>query len=306
MFVVPPGHPTPSASHDHWPLQRSIMTSNESLSPDDVQATLRYTLPDPTGESLYSYLICPPPPVLRTNAQPDLCSVVISNVRGREDEFSLDTCGFEFLKHPSTVKEFFDEEVIRTHYYPEVKEFLKTHTGAKRVIIVSHTVRHGHGRDVKSDQVHVQGPAHLVHVDRTFEASMAQVRETCGDRAKCLEGRIRLINVWRPIGSTVYHEPLALADWRSVCVDDDLLPLRVIYACQEIQTVTCRYSNSHRWYYLKEQTPSEITLIKCFDSRTDGCARLTLHSAFHDDTGCPPDAPQRQSIEVHAIVLDED
>ncbi|OJA15166.1 hypothetical protein AZE42_10078 [Rhizopogon vesiculosus] len=66
-----------------------------------------------------------------------------------------------------------------------------------------------------------------------------------------------------------------------------------------------RYNKSHRWYYLKEQTPSEITLIKCFDSRTDGCARLSLHSAFHE-TGCPPDAPQRQSIEVHAIVLDEE
>src|SRR5882757_2063527 len=90
---------------------------------------------------------------------------------------------------------------------------------------------------------------------------MAQVRETCGDRAKCLEGRIRLINVWRPIGSTVYHEPLALADWRSVCVDDDLLPLRVIYACQDIQTVTCRYSNSHRWYYLKEQVRGALLVI---------------------------------------------
>ncbi|OAX43987.1 hypothetical protein K503DRAFT_679867, partial [Rhizopogon vinicolor AM-OR11-026] len=113
------------------------MTSNENLSPGDVQATLNYTLPHPTGEPLYIYLICPPAParVRQKNAIRDSRSVVISNVRGREDEFSLDTCGFEFLKYPSTVKEFFDEEVIKTRYYAEVDQLLKTHTGGKRVII---------------------------------------------------------------------------------------------------------------------------------------------------------------------------
>ncbi|OAX39685.1 hypothetical protein K503DRAFT_849381 [Rhizopogon vinicolor AM-OR11-026] len=270
------------------------MTSNERLSPDGVQATLNYTLPDSTGESLYTYHICPPPQMPRTNPKPDPRSVVISNVRDREDEFSLDTCGFEFFKYPRTVKEFFDEEVIRTRYHPEVKEFfdevirtryypevkelLKTHTGGKRVIIIGHAIRF-----------------HSVHADRTFESSVAQVRETCGDRAQCLEGRIRLINVWRPIGSAVYHEPLALADWRSICVDDDILPHRVMFARSEHHIIAGRY----------KITPSETTLIKIFDSRADGCARLSLHSAFHD-TGCPPDAPQRQSIEVNAIVLDEE
>ncbi|OJA17619.1 hypothetical protein AZE42_10122 [Rhizopogon vesiculosus] len=73
----------------------------------------------------------------------------------------------------------------------------------------------------------------------------------------------------------------------------------------EHHTIAGRYNNSHRWYYLKEQTPSEITLIKQFDSRTDGCARVCLHSAFHD-TRYPPDAPQRQSIEVQAVVFDEE
>ncbi|OAX30520.1 hypothetical protein K503DRAFT_225875, partial [Rhizopogon vinicolor AM-OR11-026] len=227
------------------------------------------------------------------------------NVRGREDEFSLDTCGFEFLKYPSTVKEFFDEEVIKTRYYAEVDQLLKTHTGGKRVIITSHTIRRGDdGKKIDHDYA-TQGPSYSVHVDRTFEGAIAQAREVCGDSPQCLKGRIRLINVWRPIGSAVYHEPLALADWRSVCVDDDLLPLQIIYPAAELHTFTGRYNNSHRWYYLKEQTPSEITLIKSFDSRTDGCARLSLHSAFRD-TGCPPDAPQRQSIEVYAMVFDEE
>ena len=63
-----------------------------------------------------------------------------------------------------------------------------------------------------------------------------------------------------------------------------------------------KYNPAHKWYYLSNQTPEEVTLIKCYDSEEDR-ARLTPHSAFLDSSS-PKDAPHRESIEVRALVFD--
>lgn len=98
------------------------------------------------------------------------------------------------------------------------------------------------------------------------------------------------------------HNPLAVADYRSVDPDQDLVSTRHIYAHREGSTFSVKYNPGHKWYYLSDQTPDEVTLIKCFDSDVDK-ARLTPHSAFRDSTS-PSHAPQRQSIEVRALVFD--
>ena len=63
-----------------------------------------------------------------------------------------------------------------------------------------------------------------------------------------------------------------------------------------------KYNPQLRWNYLSNQTPEEVTLIKCYDSETDR-ARLTPHSAFLDKSS-PANAPHRQSIEVRVLVFD--
>jgi hypothetical protein len=55
---------------------------------------------------------------------------------------------------------------------------------------------------------------------------------------------------------------------------------------------------------LDRQTPSEVLLIKCFDSKTDGRARRVPHSAFVDEERV--DEASRQSIEVRALVFHPD
>ncbi len=49
-------------------------------------------------------------------------------------------------------------------------------------------------------------------------------------------------------------------------------------------------------------TRDEAILIKCYDSRKDGRARFSLHSAFADPT-TPADAPPRESIEIRAFAF---
>lgn len=130
---------------------------------------------------------------------------------------------------------------------------------------------------------------------------------------------MRIINVWRPIHHPVAHKPLAVSDWRSLDEKQDLVPIRLIFADRQggsylsyvirlfiltllSEVYGVKHNPNLRWYYLSNQTPDEVTFIKCYDSEVDR-ARFTPHTAFTDSTS-PPDAPQRESIEVRALVFD--
>jgi hypothetical protein len=43
-------------------------------------------------------------------------------------------------------------------------------------------------------------------------------------------------------------------------------------------------------------------VFKVYDSLTDGRARWTAHTAFHDPTS-PPEAPPRESIEIRTLAF---
>jgi hypothetical protein len=45
-----------------------------------------------------------------------------------------------------------------------------------------------------------------------------------------------------------------------------------------------------------------VILLKCYDSKEDGRARFSAHSAFDDPT-TRPDAAPRESIEIRALVF---
>lgn len=89
-----------------------------------------------------AYVGVPPPPGKPdTNVIEGPSPVIVHDARGREDEFSLDQSGFQFVKHVSTEREFTDEKRIKNVYYKEVEELLKNVTGAKKVIIFDRTIR---------------------------------------------------------------------------------------------------------------------------------------------------------------------
>ena len=51
--------------------------------------------------------------------------VTITDVSGHENEYSLDSNGFQFYRHPSQEKDFVDDDQIRKIYYPETEQLLK-------------------------------------------------------------------------------------------------------------------------------------------------------------------------------------
>ena len=69
---------------------------------------------------------------------PDVHTVVVEDVRGKDEEYTLDTAGFQFYRRPSQHTIFLDEEEVKAGYYPECMEFIKEFTGATRVVPYHH------------------------------------------------------------------------------------------------------------------------------------------------------------------------
>ena len=51
---------------------------------------------------------------------------VVHDIRGEEDQYSLDKTGFQIYKHVSRETAFEDDEEIKRMYYPEIEEILKS------------------------------------------------------------------------------------------------------------------------------------------------------------------------------------
>jgi hypothetical protein len=142
-----------------------------------------------------------------------------------------------------------------------------------------------------------------VHIDQSYAAAKNRVPHHLPQEAEqLLKTRYQIINVWRPI-KPIYKDPLAVADALSV-PDSDLIPVALIYPDRRGETLAVRPNREHRWYYIYGQTPAEVMLIKCFDSKLDGRARRVPHTAFvnPETIGKEP----RESIEVRALVFHED
>ncbi|KAL4940966.1 hypothetical protein BDV06DRAFT_230017 [Aspergillus oleicola] len=227
----------------------------------------------------------------------------ITDVAGKELDYTLDGNGFQFYYHESKEKEFLDDEQIKRVYYPETEQLLKDATGASRVYIFDHTIRRQPQDTRGSDaSVPLRGPVQRVHIDQSYSASANRVSHHLREDApKLLEGRYQIINVWRPI-KPILKDPLAVADAHSV-PDSDLVPIKLIYPDREGETYGVRANPSFKWYYRYGQTPELVTLIKCFDSKVDGRARRVPHTAFVNPE-TEGEAP-RESIEVRALVFHE-
>lgn len=176
-------------------------------------------------------------------------------------------------------------------------------TGASKVFIFDHTIRRQSPNATNDSPPALRGPVQRVHIDQSYKAGPERVTHHLPQESeRLLRGRYQIINTWRPI-KTIRKDPLAVADATSV-PDDDLLPVQLIYPDRVGETFTVKWGQSHKWFFLREQSPEEVLLIKCFDSKTDGRARRAPHSAFVD--GEFEGEKARESIEVRALVFHED
>lgn len=189
----------------------------------------------------------------------------------------------------------------------------------------------------------VQHPVYIVHGDYTLTSGPQRLRDLANppgandtlrtvldegaslldpgmvERALGESGRFAVINLWRNIAhEPVASHPLALCDGQTVN-PEDLVVFEIHYHDRIGENYFAKPAPQHGWYYYPAMTRGEALLIKQWDSagelarsggaRADSstggaCApcSFSFHTAFKDAT-IPPDAPDRESIEVRCIVL---
>jgi hypothetical protein len=94
---------------------------------------------------------------------------------------------------------------------------------------------------------------------------------------------------------------LALCDALSID-PKDFVSADFVYRDKVGEVYRFTYNPEHRWFYFPRLERNEAILLKCYDSKEDGRARFSAHTAFEDPTS-GPDAAPRESIEVRALVF---
>ena len=227
-------------------------------------------------------------------------TIAIADGRPVADRLSLEAEGFELCVHDTAVSNFYDDKQVRTVYYPEIEQLLKTATGASRVVVFDHTLRIED--DAHRDARAVRGPVHTVHNDYTERSGRRRVHDLLDaeDAAYFLAHRFAIVNVWRSIGAPIETTPIAVADAQSIATES-LLATDLVRPDRIGEIYQVAYRPDQRWFYFPKMRRDEALLLKCFDSATDGRARFTAHTAF-DNPAAADDAPPRESIEVRTLI----
>lgn len=260
-------------------LSLSIMSSNNYA----TTGSLNYCLPPVDGSRPYSNINADSNTGKHgRNWVEDRYVVDIENVRGSEDQYKLDSAGFQFGKVASQHTRFLDEKEIEAEYYPECVELIKKFTGASSAVIFDHsefaivrrlfvmallTIRTLAIRRRRpgqaDDSPQTRQPVTLVHVDQTTASSIARVhRHVPSDAPALLKRRFQIINLWRPISHAALEWPLAFCDFRSVDVKKDLMAVALIYPDREGETYGVKFNAAHKWKYMRGMEPDEFALIK--------------------------------------------
>jgi hypothetical protein len=279
-------------------LKESHVSSENNPAGGFVEASLNYFAEASEKPVIYTYE--PSPGMPRTTGKSEAHSVLIRNARGSE-ELSLDLQGFQLVHQETTVRDFYDRVEVEKVYYSEIEALLKEATGAEKVVVFDHQVRNIELS--KQGEKDAREYVRTVHNDYTAKSGPRRVRDhlPAEEAEERLHHRFAEINVWRPIRGPIESSPLAVCDARSID-PKDFVPTDFVYRDKVGEVYRFIYNPQHRWSYFPRLERDEAILLKCYDSKEDGRARFSAHSAFDDPTSSPDAAP-RESIEVRALVF---
>jgi hypothetical protein len=151
--------------------------------------------------------------------------------------------------------------------------------------------------------VRIRDRCAALHNDYTDASAARRLEDllSVGEAAQRLARRYAIVNIWRPLVGPVLNSPLACCDATTLSAQDLVASERRAQdRVGELELVI--YSPRHRWFYYPEMQPSEVLLIKTFDTARDGRARRSIHTAF-DNPLAPPGSPPRESIESRLLVF---
>ncbi|TAQ90118.1 hypothetical protein B7494_g1558 [Chlorociboria aeruginascens] len=300
MTTAAPLHATPahnlsaSARAEASPL----VDDNTYIPRGDVTATLNYFQPPEDGSAPFNYVEKAPEGQPQRNFGDFNMQVPFKDIRGQESNFTLDKDAFKVVSNvpESAERDFVDDDSIKKNYYPEVEKLILDNVpGSNRVFIFDHTIR-------RSNPDAPRAPVQKVHIDQTPKSAKQRVNRHLPEEAeKLLQGRYRIINIWRPLNGPVQASPLGFAS-SSTLKDEDLIPIEHRYPDTTGETAGIVYNASQKWHYLSGMKNNERLFLECFDSDSLKSGSQVQggrvpHTAFADPR-TPRGAPGRESIEL--------
>ncbi len=109
------------------------------------------------------------------------------------------------------------------------------------------------------------------------------------------------INLAKPM-ETVEKFPFVLCAWPSFADQPSITNYR-IYDDRVAESTRFTHRPDHERYWFPKQTPTEVSMLKCYDSVTDGSvSRWSFDTACVDPTA-PADARCRKNVVVRSYVF---
>lgn len=287
------------------PAPNDIRNRTADAAPKSITSKLSYLID--SGVKPISYAFPPPNGVPWENCKYDLRDVEIFDIRQEKERPTLNREGFEVFSSHSYVKNFEDEELIKSIYYREVELIALSATGGRRAFVFDHLIRKTNikksamsfGRDVDGLVPSANG---RIHNDYSEESGLNRLSKVISGTYSDFDiDRFSIVNLWRPLNGPILDTPLALCDSRTVDVRDRITA-EVRYPHRTGEVYLFKHSISHRWSYLSAMKNDEILVFKQYDSLLSGVSRFTPHAAF-DHPNCPSGVSPRQSIEIRCLVI---
>jgi hypothetical protein len=235
----------------------------------------------------------------------------------------MDKLGVSLAHCESKCENFYDAAEVERVYYPEMEKLLlEFFPGATDALVYNHDVFNKHYEGDPTEDQAGKNPgvnrtyANIVHNDLNDNSGRVRCRElltknlrnfgreqhyTAEQAEAKMSRRFMSINLAKPM-ETVRQNPFVLCAWPSFA-DQPYINNYRVYDDRVGETTRFTYRPEHEWYWLPQQTPTEVSMLKCYDSVTDGSvSRWSFHSACIDPTA-PDDAPCRKNLVVRSFVF---
>jgi hypothetical protein len=235
----------------------------------------------------------------------------------------MDRLGVSLAHLESACTNFYDSAEVERVFYPEIEKLLLAFfPDATDALVYNHDV---FDKDYAGDRTEDQDNknpgvnaryASLVHNDLNDNSGRVRCRElltknlrnfgrtqhyTEAEADRKMSRRFVSINLAKPM-ETVEQFPFVLCAWPSFA-DQPYITNYRIYDDRVGETTRFTYRPGHEWYWFPQQTPTEVSMLKCYDSVTDGSvSRWSFHTACVDPTA-PADARCRKNVVVRSYVF---
>ncbi|MFT5445469.1 MAG: hypothetical protein ACI9DC_000630 [Gammaproteobacteria bacterium] len=235
----------------------------------------------------------------------------------------MDKLGVSLAHCESKCENFYDAAEVERVFYPEIEKLLlEFFPDATDALVYNHDV---FDKDYTGDRTEDQDNknpgvnanyVNMVHNDLNDNSGRVRCRElllnnlrnfgreqryTEAEVDEKMSRRFVSINLAKPM-ETVGQYPFVLCAWPSFAEQAYITNYR-IYDDRVGETTRFTHHPDHEWYWFPQQTPTEVSMLKCYDSIADGSvSRWSFHSACIDPTA-PDDAPCRKNVVVRCYIF---